>query len=83
MPVSTAGLGDAGADGLIYAVAPATAESALARWHLWLHNLGLPIMMGGLTAAMLGLHATEPFIKLGAVSTVGGLFLFVLNLFAG
>lgn len=67
--------------GLIYAVAPAVAESPLARWHFWLHNLGLPIMMGGLAAAMLGLHFVEPFIKLGALTTVAGLLLFVINLF--
>ena len=67
--------------GLVYAVYPVMAETALARWHFWLHNLGLPVMMGGLVALMLGLHAAEPLVQIGATTSVLGLCLFVLNLF--
>ena len=39
-------------------------------------------MMGGLVAMMLlGLHAAEPVVQIGATTTVVGLFLFVLNIF--
>ena len=58
--------------GLAYAALPEAGRSRLARWHVALHNLGLPVMMAALAAYLSGIAAAEPAIALGAaVSTVG------------
>lgn len=64
--------------GLGYAVLPQAAASALARWHVALHNLGLPLMAAALTAYHLGVAAAEPVIALGSVLSLAGLMLFAL-----
>lgn len=67
--------------GAIYCLFPAIGQTRLAHWHLWFHNLGLPIMMGALALYHLGHPQFEPLIGIGAVVTVTGLVLFAINLF--
>jgi hypothetical protein len=38
--------------GVIYKLYPAVADTKLATAHFWLHNVGLPIFMGGLAAML-------------------------------
>lgn len=58
--------------GLVYAMLPELSASRLARWHVLLHNLGLPVMMAALAAYVSGMTAAEPGIALGAaLSTLG------------
>ncbi|WP_122520879.1 cytochrome-c oxidase [Pannonibacter phragmitetus] len=64
--------------GTIYALAPHLAEGALARWHVILHNLGLPIMLVALTAYLWGMTAAEPGIAAGAMLSTLGLGAFTL-----
>lgn len=64
--------------GLVYALAPDLAKGALARWHVGLHNAGLPIMLLALTAYLSGFPAAEPGIALGAVLSTLGLGAFTL-----
>ena len=64
--------------GLTYAVLPRAAESALALWHVALHNLGLPLMVAALAAHHSGMPAAEPFIALGSVMAFAGLAAFAL-----
>lgn len=64
--------------GLTYAVLPRAAEGALARWHVVLHNLGLPVMVAALAAYHSGVPAAEPFIALGSVAAFAGLLAFAL-----
>lgn len=64
--------------GAVYALAPDMAKGALARWHVILHNLGLPIMLVALTAYLSGVAAAEPGIAVGAVLSALGLGAFTL-----
>lgn len=64
--------------GAVYALAPDMAKGALARWHVILHNLGLPIMLVALTAYLSGVAAAEPAIAVGAVLSTLGLGAFTL-----
>lgn len=64
--------------GAVYVLAPDVAKSALARWHVILHNLGLPIMLAALTAYVSGVAAAEPGIAVGAILSTLGLGAFTL-----
>jgi len=64
--------------GAVYALAPEVAKGALARWHVILHNLGLPIMLVALTAYLSGVAAAEPAIAVGAVLSTLGLGAFTM-----
>lgn len=64
--------------GAVHALAPDVAKGALARWHVILHNVGLPIMLVALTAYLSGVAAAEPGIALGAVLSTLGLGAFTL-----
>jgi hypothetical protein len=64
--------------GLTYAVLPRAAEGALARWHVALHNLGLPVMVAALAAYHSGVPSAEPFIALGSIAAFAGLVAFAL-----
>jgi hypothetical protein len=65
--------------GLIYYVYPQAARTRLARWHFWLHNIGLPIFMVGLFIPHSGHPSTEPVVGIGATITLVGIVLFVIN----
>jgi hypothetical protein len=64
--------------GLTYAVLPRAADSALALWHVALHNLGLPVMVAALAAYHSGMPTAEPFIALGSVMAFAGFVAFAL-----
>lgn len=64
--------------GLVYALSPDMARGALARWHVGLHNAGLPVMLLALAAYLSGYPAAEPGIALGAVLSTLGLGAFTL-----
>lgn len=64
--------------GAVYAVAPGLTEGKLARWHVILHNIGLPVMLLALTAYLSGIVAAEPGIAVGAVLSTLGLGAFTL-----
>jgi cbb3-type cytochrome oxidase subunit 1 len=67
--------------GLVYLALPACARSGLARAHVWLHNLGLPIMLVALTVHAAGDDRAEPIIGLGSLIVLVGLVLFAANVF--
>ncbi len=79
--VNLLGWATLGLAGVVYCLFPKLGETVLARWHFWLHNLGLPVMMGGLAAYHLGHEGALPFIGIGSVTTMLGLALFGINLF--
>ena len=65
--------------GIVYLVLPGCAGTRLAAGHFWLHNLGLPVMVGSLAAETLGQPRAEPLIAVGSTLVVAGLGLFTLN----
>ena len=68
--------------GMVYCLFPRLGLSRLAHWHAWLHNLGLPMMMTGLSLYHLGYREFEPLLGIGSVITVAGLVLFGTNVFS-
>lgn len=65
--------------GIVYHLYPAASATRLARWHFWLHNLGLPVFMVGLGFMLTGTTAFMPIVIVGAVTVLAGLVLFAAN----
>lgn len=67
--------------GLIYIAFPAAAQTKLATWHFWLHNIGLPVMQGSLFLMLL--TQVEGFVVgtiIGSLILGVGILLFAINL---
>jgi hypothetical protein len=52
---------------------------ALARFHFWMHNAGLPVFMLGLGLVLSGREWALPITVVGAVTVLLGLVLFAAN----
>lgn len=66
--------------GILYHLFPVAEKSRLGVAHCWLHVIGIPIMMGGLTAMMLtGNHAFSAIVAVGGMLVVVGTILFSIN----
>ena len=65
--------------GLVYAAFPAAAETRLAKWHFWLHNLGLPPLMIALALMLMGNAAMGPVVGILSMVVAAGIVLFALN----
>jgi cbb3-type cytochrome oxidase subunit 1 len=79
--INLLGWASLGIIGLIYIVLPELTHGRLAVAHMWLHGLGLPVMMGGLAALALGNEAIEPLVVAGSLAVTLGLFCFTAALF--
>jgi cbb3-type cytochrome oxidase subunit 1 len=68
--------------GTIYYLFPAAGNSKLANTHFWLHNLGVPVMQGGITLTMLTENGFfTVFAIIGSLVVVLGGILFAMNVF--
>ncbi|BFT75073.1 cytochrome-c oxidase [Paenibacillus sp. P36] len=68
--------------GLIYHFYPHASETRLAKLHFWLHNIGLPLMQGGLAIEIIsGNSAMLPLVIVSSLLVVIGIILFTINLF--
>ena len=65
--------------GLIYNQYPKSSTTRLARLHFWLHNIGLPIFMGGLAMLLTG-HPIPVALAVGATAFLIGLIVFAVNI---
>jgi cbb3-type cytochrome oxidase subunit 1 len=65
--------------GLIYLAHPAAATTALARWHFWIHQLGLPALMVAVWAIHAGSTAAEPVAGVLSIIVAIGIVLFAVN----
>jgi cbb3-type cytochrome oxidase subunit 1 len=66
-------------NGVIYHILPLAAKTRLGKAHIWVYNIGVPLMMIGLAGYILGFKAIAPFIPVGGILTVLGAILFFLN----
>jgi hypothetical protein len=66
--------------GIIYHLFPLTTKTKLGKTHIWVYNIGVPLMMLGLTGYTLGFTAAAPLIPVGAILVVIGAIVFFLNL---
>jgi cbb3-type cytochrome oxidase subunit 1 len=67
--------------GLMYQLYPGLARHWLARAHAWLHNIGLVLMMAGLTLVIAGRQEFLPAIMVGSLVVTAGVLFFAINLF--
>lgn len=66
--------------GMAYHAFPAMAQSALAKAHFWLHNLGLPVMLLGIFLIYNGqMQAGEPMAGIGSTIVALGFVAFAIN----
>lgn len=63
----------------VYGRVPAAAAGLAARAHFWLYQAGLPVMMAGLGALLLGHAGAEPLVAAGSVIVLAGVAVFVGN----
>lgn len=66
--------------GLVYYAYPAAGKTALATWHFWLHNIGLPVMQGSLFLMLY--TQSEGFVVgtiIGSLVLGVGILLFAIN----
>ena len=68
--------------GTIYHLFPAAGSSKLAKIHFWLHNLGVPVMQGGISLVMLTNNGGFTVLAVvGSLVVVLGGILFAVNVF--
>ncbi len=67
--------------GVIYHLYPNAANSKLAKTQFWLHNIGVPVMLGGIALQILGVSAALPPTIIGSIIVVIGVILFTINVF--
>jgi cbb3-type cytochrome oxidase subunit 1 len=65
--------------GLVYHFYPAAATTRLARFHFWLHNIGLPLFMVGLGLLLTGNESVFLLVLVSAIAVIVGLVLFAAN----
>ena len=65
--------------GLVYHWYPAASTTRLARFHFWLHNIGLPGFMIGLALLLTGSDWALPLTAGAAIVVLLGLALFAVN----
>ena len=65
--------------GLVYHIYPAASTTRLARFHFWLHNIGLPLFMVGLGFLLTGTESVFVLVLVSAVAVIVGLVLFAAN----
>jgi cbb3-type cytochrome oxidase subunit 1 len=67
--------------GIIYHLYPNAANTKLAKTQFWLHNIGVPVMLGGIALQVLGVSAALPPTIIGSIAVVLGVILFMVNVF--
>jgi len=65
--------------GLVYHAHPAAATTRLARWHFWIHQLGLPALMVAVWMVHAGNTAADPVAGVLSVIVATGIVLFAVN----
>jgi len=66
--------------GLIYQNLPSLGSNRVAKTQFWLHAVGLPVMMTGLTGKLLGHAQAEPLLVGGALAVGISVLLFTFNI---
>jgi cbb3-type cytochrome oxidase subunit 1 len=66
--------------GILYHLFPQTASTKLAKTHFWLHNIGLPLMMGGLAFVVNGKTALIPVTAAGGTIVTISILIFAINM---
>lgn len=65
--------------GLVYHLYPAASTTRLARFHFWLHNVGLPLFMVGLGFLLTGNEWAFLLVLVSSTAVIVGLVMFAAN----
>jgi cbb3-type cytochrome oxidase subunit 1 len=65
--------------GLFYRAFPAAADTKLARWHFWIHQLGVPVLLALLFTFLSGHPEVDPVLGVLSVIVWLGILLFAIN----
>lgn len=65
---------------LIYHLYPGVAQTRLAQWHFWLHNIGVPVFMVSLFLFLSGHASAQGGVVIGAITTLVAIQMFAINL---
>ena len=65
--------------GLVYHLYPAASTTRLARFHFWLHNIGLPLFMVGLGFLLTGTESVFLLVLVSAIAVIVGVVLVAAN----
>nr|WP_218627981.1 cytochrome-c oxidase [Sporosarcina sp. E16_8] len=66
--------------GVFYHLYPNMGKTSLAKWHFWLHNIGLPVIMIAIALAILGVSPVFfPIATAGWAAILIGIFCFGFN----
>ena len=69
------------AAGILYHIFQEAGQSKLGKFHFWLLNIGLPVMMIALALEIYGHHAAIPFVAGGSILVVLAIIIFSINIF--
>ncbi|MEI4831765.1 cytochrome-c oxidase [Bacillus sp. FJAT-53711] len=67
--------------GILYHIFQEAGQSKLGKFHFWLLNIGLPVMMIALALEIYGHHAAIPFVAGGSILVVLAIIIFSINIF--
>jgi hypothetical protein len=67
--------------GLIGTAYPAASAGRVAGLQFWLHNIGVPLMLGALALRLRGYAAAEPVVGIASLMVAGSVLLFVWLVF--
>ena len=67
--------------GVVYVLLPGCATSKLAAWHIWSHNIGLPVVLISLTLFHYGSALAEKVLAGSSLVLLASLVFFTVNLF--
>ncbi|GAB4071951.1 hypothetical protein GCM10028778_00530 [Barrientosiimonas marina] len=81
--VNLAGWASTGIIGLVYTAYPKAGNSILGKWHFWLYNLGLPILLLSMFMVQIEglLSFSHIFTFTGGTAVAIGVVLFIINVF--
>lgn len=65
--------------GLFYHAFPASGETKLARWHFWLHQVSVPVLLALLFLFLTGHPEVDPALGTLSVVVALGILLFAIN----
>ena len=66
--------------GLIYHAFPAAAATRLARWHFWIYQFGVPVLMVAVAVVHAGHPAADPVAGILSIIVTISVVLFAVNL---
>ncbi|TFJ94418.1 hypothetical protein [Lentibacillus salicampi] len=79
--VNLAGWASIGITGVVYSIYPKAGSSTLGKWHFWLYNLGMPVLLLSMFMVQIPLSFAHIFTFSGGTAVAAGVVVFIVNVF--